>query len=43
MRVEDRAVLAQNGRRFIEANFSEEKVMADWMKLINQHSKELSV
>ena len=43
MRVEDRAVLAQNGRRFIEANFSEEKVMADWMTLINQHSKELSV
>ncbi|WP_316839644.1 glycosyltransferase [Pedobacter gandavensis] len=39
MSVEERNALGQNGRKHIEQNFSEEKVMQDWLSLVNQFSK----
>ncbi|MCX2449925.1 glycosyltransferase [Pedobacter sp. PLR] len=39
MSARERYVLGENGRKHIEQNFSEEKVLQDWLSLVNQFSE----
>lgn len=40
---EERNVLGLNGRRYIESNFSERRVMEKWLNIINQYSNKKKV
>lgn len=43
MTAEERNALGQNGRRHIEEHFSEEKVLEDWLSLIDQFATQRKV